>query len=848
MAVCLGHGFETMRFSIKVPWIPRPTLRLGMLGCVVVIGGMHAWGQESDSTLPVFPALVSDSSATKPTHPLPSEPSIDLPTKTVKGKRDTLHESSTVGQVRLTRQDILRTAATQGDPVRAVSTLPGVSTLNDVSVKPFVRGGKADETRVYLDGVQLLQPYHFAGAYSPFNPELINRLDLYRSAVPASQRDALSGALSVVTREPKGVEAVLDLSLLRANAMVAFPLPGNVEVYGGWHTFFYDQTFKSLLAVMDAFIDNDDFEEYRNDIKALVDLPSFRDFQIGAFWHPKPNMTLHWNTLMSKDRFTQYQRAWEFHQNGRRVSPQFYDWASVFQNTGLSRHKGLDTLGLIAVHNDVHFLRGEWKVSPRWTLGGNASLQFQRWDIGFYDGIVWHDSITDDNRYAGYFERAESDYLLKLEKRILQAGVEAKYAWGENHALAFGVQREMWFERYHTTVPRPIYELMVNGNSDLLDGLSLLNPEGLHLLRKDYPSLPPVHPATLVLLQRFDYKDTREQDFGAVYASDRWDISPSSRLEAGVRLEHAETPNHWFLSPRIAWYQRLTPRDELTIGLGHYAQSDLPFYALDANPLLLPEKVWQGSWSLTHDFGKSVQFEIEHWYKRYDDLVTLDLNTPNSIDWKSVGIDSIFAASLDPKYMRIIQSIYGIRHFNYSNEGEGEAQGLELSVRYRPTPEWTGWFSGEQSASRRQDHPGEKSYPFRNHRPWALNWVNWWHFPNDYALGTRLRYSAGQAYTPYYESGSTVTGTFVEDGSVGQDTLLSFGARNSGRYAPYLRFDIRISHDTKWFGHPAETFFEIWNAFNDPNFIVRDNETGQFKSIQMNYPVPVLFLGFRWRY
>ncbi len=170
----------------------------------------------------------------------PSDPTVELPTKTVRGKRDSLHEESKVGHLRLTAEDIRRTADTQGDPMRAVAPLPGVHTQNDLAVKPYIRGGKSDETRVFLDGMPLLQPYHFAGAYSPFNPELIEKLDLYRSDMPVNHRDALSGAVVVTTREPKGLAAVGELSWLRANAVLAIPLPGHLELYGGFHSFFYE--------------------------------------------------------------------------------------------------------------------------------------------------------------------------------------------------------------------------------------------------------------------------------------------------------------------------------------------------------------------------------------------------------------------------------------------------------------------------------------------------------------------------------------------------------------------------------------------------------------------------------
>jgi TonB dependent receptor/TonB-dependent Receptor Plug Domain len=771
----------------------------------------------------------------------------DLPTKTVKGRREALHEQSQLGKVRLNQQDILRTTATQGDPLRAVSTLPGVNTQNDLSVRPFIRGGKADETRVFLDGLNLIQPYHFGGAYSPFNPELVERLEVHRSFAPATQRDALSGSLAVKTREPKSVEAVGDLSLIRANAMVAAPLPGKVTLYGGWHTFFYDETFKTGLALLDVFVDDPGFEEYREDVNALVDLPSFRDFQAGFFWRPSDKVLVHGNSLFSADRFTHYQPAWRYTQGGREVSPTFYSWASIYDGRDLKKHKGQDTLSLVAVNNDVHFLRTEWRAAPRLKARAALAWQRQEWDVGFYDDKIWRDSIDGQNQYHGSYTREESDLLLKFDRSVLQMKAEGEWSLGENRVLTFGVERETWQDRYHTKVPRALFETLVNGNADLFEGLSYVAPKGLTITRSDLPKQNgPVEPFDVVSTLRFDYQGRREPAFGAIYLSDRWDATANLRLETGLRLEHAETPNHWFTSPRFSMHQKLTDRDELAVGVGLYAQSDLPFYALDANPNLKPEKVWQGAWSLTHDFGNSIQIQIEHWYKWYEDLVALKVEAQPGLDYRVASIDSEAFADLPADEQALMRTLYGERSFSYSNEGRGEAQGMELSVSYRPNALWTGWFSGEQSVSRRQESRGEPWSNYRYHRPWALNWVNWWHFPGDYALGTRLRYAAGQPYTPYHQQFSV--SDFDQNIDYDQDTLFALGARNSARYAPYMRFDLRISRDTRLFGHPLETYFEVWNAFNQPNFILRDGKTGKFKFWELNYPIPVLFFGARWRY
>ncbi len=495
----------------------------------------------------------------------------------------------------------------------------------------------------------------------------------------------------------------------------------------------------------------------------------------------------------------------------------------------------------------MHSLNAEWKLSSRVSFRANAAWQTQKWDVDFYDGFTWTDSIGDDDRFAGKIERKAADYLLALDKSTWNIGGEANLILGDSHALTLGLQREARKETYYTFLPRPYFNWIVNGNADFLEGLSFLSPRGLKISNKEADSFGEISLIDIVNRQRFDYQGKQEPAFGAAYVADRWDITAKARLEMGMRLEHAEAPNQWFLSPRLSWHQQLGSNDELSVGLGRFAQSDLPFETLDANPNLVPEKAWQASAGITHDFGSSIQFQFEYWYKRYEDLVALDLLPAYAIDWEHMPIDSTLFAKLDSSRQRLFATLYGYRRFSYSNDGIGEAQGLEWTLRYKPTPIWTGWLSWEQSVSRRQDHRGEPWYAANHHRPWALNWVNWWHFPKDYALGLRWRYAAGEAYTATNQSLALDYG-FANLFTSPKDSLFTIGPRNSARYAPYMRFDLRISHDTQWFGHPAETYFEIWNVFNSPNLIQRDRDSGKFKALNTNYPFPILFFGFRWRY
>ena len=145
---------------------------------------------------------------------------LEMEEKTVKGGSTQSHREKEVSRLRLDRETLKIIPAAQGDPMRALSALPGTSNQNDMSVRPFVRGGKAEETQVLWEGIPLLQPYHFGSLYSIFNTESLLDLTLYSGGFPVEAGNALSGALFMHARP-----APLDSLARKGGYSIAKPTP-----------------------------------------------------------------------------------------------------------------------------------------------------------------------------------------------------------------------------------------------------------------------------------------------------------------------------------------------------------------------------------------------------------------------------------------------------------------------------------------------------------------------------------------------------------------------------------------------------------------------------------------------
>ncbi len=109
-------------------------------------------------------------------------------------------------QTSVVNLDMKRLAAVpsigEADPIRALQLLPGVQAASDVSSGLYIRGGGPDQTLVLLDDITMYNPTHAFGFFSTFNPDVVDRVTLYKGAYPADQGGRLGAVVDIKTRTP----------------------------------------------------------------------------------------------------------------------------------------------------------------------------------------------------------------------------------------------------------------------------------------------------------------------------------------------------------------------------------------------------------------------------------------------------------------------------------------------------------------------------------------------------------------------------------------------------------------------------------------------------------------------
>jgi hypothetical protein len=83
------------------------------------------------------------------------------------------------------------------DPLRSVQRLPGTA-ASGLSAKTHFRGGELNENAIFLNGLQLLDPFHirdYHNIFSSIDARAISGVEVYTGGFPATFGDYMSGVL-----------------------------------------------------------------------------------------------------------------------------------------------------------------------------------------------------------------------------------------------------------------------------------------------------------------------------------------------------------------------------------------------------------------------------------------------------------------------------------------------------------------------------------------------------------------------------------------------------------------------------------------------------------------------------
>ena len=221
--------------------------------------------------------------------PAPSPSPQPAPPDTIE-VRGRPHARREANQTTVRAEQAKKVAGTQGDVLKVVQNLPGVSRPPVASGQIVVWGSAPRETRIYVDGVDIPALYHGSGLRSVINSDLVSSVDLVPGAFGAEYGRGLGGLVRVETRAlPRGTHGYVGADTLDGSALVSTELSPRARIAVSARQSWLDR----VLAVTSA-----------PDVGDFFPIPRYRDGQIKATLDLRKRETLDAVLLGATDDLT----------------------------------------------------------------------------------------------------------------------------------------------------------------------------------------------------------------------------------------------------------------------------------------------------------------------------------------------------------------------------------------------------------------------------------------------------------------------------------------------------------------------------------------------------------------
>ncbi len=176
----------------------------------------------------------------------------------------------------LSTAELAKAPGTGGDPLKAITALPGIVAASEDSAEVYMRGSNGNENIIWVNNAPVGYLYHFGGFQSTINPALIEDINLFLGGFPVQYGDALGGVVDAKLRTPKSdrMHYRFDISTIASS----FLLEGPAGESGGDSFFMAGRRsyFDLIFSPSDV---NNMFADGEEDSDQVVLVPRFYDFQ-----------------------------------------------------------------------------------------------------------------------------------------------------------------------------------------------------------------------------------------------------------------------------------------------------------------------------------------------------------------------------------------------------------------------------------------------------------------------------------------------------------------------------------------------------------------------------------------
>jgi len=190
----------------------------------------------------------------------------------------------------LPREAVRKLAGTAGDTLKVVESLPGTARTPFSGGQLILRGANPGDSRVFLEGHEIPQIYHFGGLRSTYNSALLDRIEFMPGNFGSQYGRATGGVVEVRVRDPDAemLHGEVDVNTYDAGFVLEGPLGGDWAMAGAFHRSYID-------AILPAVIPDDADLSFDT-------APRYYDYQVTATYTPSSRQKLRLIGFGSNDK------------------------------------------------------------------------------------------------------------------------------------------------------------------------------------------------------------------------------------------------------------------------------------------------------------------------------------------------------------------------------------------------------------------------------------------------------------------------------------------------------------------------------------------------------------------
>lgn len=286
-------------------------------------------------------------------------------------------------------------------------------------------------------------------------------------------------------------------------------------------------------------------------------------------------------------------------------------------------------------------------------------------------------------------------------------------------------------------------------------------------------------------------KDTLNINNYDINLADNWAVTHFWTLTPGVAIAYDDYTQQTFIEPKIQSRYEFSNDWAFTTAYGDYHKlpDDFGSYTKDfGNPNLKQTEATHYELGLENQFNDSWFWKVETYYKAMSELV---VSRPSYDNYQALTPET---------YEKLPR---------YTNDGEGEAWGLEFFANKTLSDKWYGWLSVAYSETKRKNNLTDENFKYEYDQPWIINLVSSYQINPIWQLGFKWRYQSGQLVTPLVGSVPNADNPELYDPI--------YGELNSERLPASHSLDVRADRTFHHAGWDMDLYVEILNVYNHRN-------------------------------